>query len=90
MINTTSTFESSHRFTKELQRELEEALIQGKTIPNAITVSKEIFALMVREVGVPGIGELRLPITDPRCFRYIYEPHLYQHPPHAVVRVVPQ
>jgi len=88
MIKTTATFESQHKYTKELQRDLEEMRHKGLPIPETVEVSPGIFMAMCQEGKHQGARVLHVAVGYPVDY---WKPTLYPdlNPP-CTVRVVPK
>ena len=89
MIKTNATFESQHKYTKELQRELEEMAYKGLPIPETVEVSFAVFMVMCQELNIQGARFLQLAVGVPHGDSGRPGPF----PPHKylpVVQVVPK
>jgi len=65
MIKINATFESQHKYTKELQRELEEMAHKGLSIPETVEVSPAVFMAMCQEAKQQGARFLQLAVGVP-------------------------
>ena len=89
MIKTNATFESQHKYTKELQRELEEMAHKGLSIPETVEVSPAVFTAMCQELNIQGARDLKMAVGVPHGGPWSPGPfntHKYL----PVVRVVPK
>ena len=89
MIKINATFESQHKYTKELQRELEEMAHKGLSIPETVEVSPAVFMAMCQELNLQGLRDLKLAFGVPLVGPWSPGPfNTYKYIP--VVRVVPK
>jgi len=92
MIKTNATFESQHRYIKELQQDLDEMAYEGLPIPETVEVSPAVFITMCYEANLQGARELRVAVgrpvvyCDPALYSALY-PNLKTP---CIVRVVPK
>jgi hypothetical protein len=89
MIETISRFKTKHKFTKELQRDLEERVYRREPIPDVVTVPDHIFKVMQSEVGGSGTS-LRLALSLDHQFNPYWNPYSLITPTFHMVRVEPE
>lgn len=67
MLSTVTRFETRHRFSEEIQRDLEEKAYKGEALPEKVVVPRGVFEVLREELHGQGHSkfEIRLAIAEP-------------------------
>lgn len=85
MIESKTSFKSSHKFTKELEKDLAYTFRSTGSCPKEVTVRADVFAVMKREVGALGSPlALYLPLQNTEPYLYV-DPLIMRSSHHQVI-----